>query len=223
VKLQSSDVNVLAKYIQEEKLNAVMKKREGNKAGALESVKIYKQLEAKRAQLLSQSMQVSETEVKSENVNSVSTTTIVEQQVSSLSSTTQPIQEKPEISSRNQEIIDTLSKRYKQYKEAAIAFKTSDIPRAKEFLNTATIIYKTIKSLENGSELPDGWVTPNEPDVSQRETVPQSPVTPSTLQKKAPVNVTPVSTPKKKVLTVLDNATEASLIDDDEQPFIMVN
>ena len=196
-------------------LNAVMKKREGDKVGAIEAVKVYKQLEARRAQLLSQSKQVSETEIKSENVSSTTTTSVAEQQVSSLSSIPQPL--------RNQEIIDTLSKRFKQYKEAAVTFKTSDVPRAKEFLNTATIIYKTMKSLENGFELPEGWEIPGEPDISQRETVPQSPATPSTIQKKAPVNVTPVSTPKKKILTVLDNAVDASLIGDDEQPFTMVN
>lgn len=202
-KLQSNDVDLLAKYIQEEKFNAIMKKREGDKAGAVESVKAYKQLEAKRAQLLSQSKQVSEIEVKSEN-NRVDISA----------------QQKTEISSQNQEIIDILNKKFMQYKEAAIKFKTSDVPRAKEFLNTATDIRKIMKSLENGANLPEGWEIPGDPDVSQREPVPQSP---STLRKNVSTNVTPVSTPKKRVLTVLDNAINASIIDDDEQPFIMVN
>ncbi|CAG8584493.1 11936_t:CDS:10 [Rhizophagus irregularis] len=200
-KLQSNDVDLLAKYIQEEKFNALMKKREGDKAGAVESVKAYKQLEAKRAQLLSQSKQVSEIEVKSENI---------QVDISA--------QQKTEISSRNQEIIDILNKKFMQYKEAAIKFKTSDIPRAKEFLNTATDIRKIMKSLENGANLPEGWGIPGDPDVSQREPVPQSP---PTIRKNASTNVTPVSTPKKRVLTVLDNAINASIIDDDEQPFTM--
>ncbi|GBC25949.1 coiled-coil and C2 domain-containing protein 1B-like [Rhizophagus irregularis DAOM 181602=DAOM 197198] len=202
-KLQSNDVDLLAKYIQEEKFNALMKKREGDKAGAVESVKAYKQLEAKRAQLLSQSKQVSEIEVKSENI---------QVDISA--------QQKTEISSRNQEIIDILNKKFMQYKEAAIKFKTSDIPRAKEFLNTATDIRKIMKSLENGANLPEGWGIPGDPDVSQREPVPQSP---PTIRKNASTNVTPVSTPKKRVLTVLDNAINASIIDDDEQPFTMIS
>ncbi|RIA99742.1 hypothetical protein C1645_746568 [Glomus cerebriforme] len=224
VKLQSNDINVLAEYIQEEKLNAIMKKREGDKAGAVASVKAYKQLEARRTQLLSQSKQVSKPEINSENIiKSTISTNTAQQQVLPPSPVSQPTQQKPEISSRNQEIIDTLNKRFKQYKEAAIAFKTSDVPRAKEFLNTATIIYKTMKSIENGDELPGGWEIPDEPDVSQRETVPQSPIASSTSQKKVLVNTTSVSTPKKKVLTVLDNAVNASVIGDEEQPFTMIS
>jgi hypothetical protein len=203
LKLQSNDVDALAKYIQEEKLNAIMKKREGDKAGALESLKAYKQLEAKRAQLLSQNKQNSEIEVKSENIKVDSN-----------------VQRKTEIPSQNQEIIDILNNKFKQYKEAAIKFKTSDIPRAKEFLNTATDIHKIMKSLENGAELPEGWEIPGDPDITQRESVPQSP---PNLRKNVSTNVTPVSTPKKKVLTVLDNAVNASVIDDEEQPFTMVN
>ncbi|GBB92134.1 hypothetical protein RclHR1_01970016 [Rhizophagus clarus] len=205
IKLQSNDVDVLAKYIQEEKFNAIMKKREGDKAGAVVSVKAYKQLEAKRAQLLSQSNQVSKIEVKSENIKVDNTaqqnTTII-------------------ISSQNQEIISTLDKKFKQYKEAAITFKTSDVPRAKEFLNIATDIRKIMKSLENGAELPEGWEIPSDPDMTQRETVPQNP---PTLRNNASANVTPVSTPKKKVLTVLRDAVNASIIDDDEQPFTMIS
>ncbi len=34
---------------------------------------------------------------------------------------------------------------------------------------------------------------------------------------------TPVSTPKKKVLTVLDNATNLNVMDEYEQSFAMVN
>ena len=62
-KLQCNDVDVLAKYIQEEKLSAVLKKREGDRDGAMEAVKAYKQLEAKRTQILSHKKQVSETEI----------------------------------------------------------------------------------------------------------------------------------------------------------------
>ncbi len=222
VKLQSNDVNVLAKYIQGEKLNAVMKKREGDKAGAVEAVKAYKQLDAKRAQLLSQIKQTSETEVKSDQTEVESSTSSqkLDDLSTSVAEKSSLSQQSSEISPQNQEIIDTLNQRFKQYKEAAVAFKTSDVSRAKEFLSTATIIYKTMKTLEHGSELPEGWEIPGEPDISQREVVP---VVPSTLKNRAPVNVTPVSTPKKKVLTVLDNATNLNVMDEYEQSFAMVN
>ncbi|CAG8678626.1 12706_t:CDS:2 [Funneliformis caledonium] len=223
VMLQSNDVNVLAKYIQEEKLNAIMKKREGDKAGAVESMKAYKQLEAKRAQILSQSKQGSETEVgsntSSQKVDDLSKN--FAEQASLSSPVSKNTRQSSEISPQNQKIIDTLSQRFKQYKEAAVAFKTSNnVPRAEEFLNTATIIHKTMKSLKNGDELPEGWEIPGEPDVSKREIVSQSPVVPSTSKNKTSVNVTSVST-KKKVLTVLDNATNLNIMNEDELSFAM--
>ncbi|CAI2169408.1 16096_t:CDS:2 [Funneliformis geosporum] len=226
VMLQSNDVNVLAKYIQEEKLNAIMKKREGDKVGAVESMKAYKQLEAKRAQILSQSKRDSKIEVgsspSSQKLDDLSKN--FAEQASLSSPVSQNTRKNSEISPQNQKIIDTLSQRFKQYKEAAVAFKSSNnVPRAEECINTATIIYKTMKSLKNGDELPEGWEIPGEPDVSKCEIVSQSTVFSSTTENKTQVNITPVSTPKKKVLTVLDNATNLNIMNEDEQPFAMIS
>ncbi|CAG8530601.1 17383_t:CDS:2 [Acaulospora colombiana] len=210
VMLLEENVEMLAKYIQQEKLKAVTKNRAGDKAGAVESMRAYKQLEAKRDQILKNESSTS-SEISQNNIQLKP------------SSTSKPATENAALSqetdsSKNSELILSIKQRLDQYMAAVNMLKNTNYQRAKEYMNTAKNLQAMMQSLLSGGQLPEGWVLPREPDMTEKA---QSPA-PSTSKKKVTANVTPTQTPKQKVLTAIDT-TKLQLLNDDEKPLTMMS
>ncbi|RHZ49946.1 hypothetical protein Glove_508g6 [Diversispora epigaea] len=204
VKLLEENVDILAKYIQQEKLKAVIQSRAGDKKGAMEIVKGYKQLEKKRSQIL----------VKTSSNVTHSKSTDVSKAVENV----QP----PKPNPTNSELILAIKQRLDQYMNAVNVSKNTNYQKAREYMNIAKSLQTVMQSLLKGENLPENWVLPGEPIMSEKEP-PSSPNSPSsaTPKKKSPAFIAPsplptkVSTSKEKVLVAIDNVDDSQFLNED--------
>ncbi|CAG8565829.1 8542_t:CDS:2, partial [Diversispora eburnea] len=204
VKLLEENVDILAKYIQQEKLKAVIQSRAGDKKGAMEIVRGYKQLEEKRSQILAKT-----SKTPSDVAHSKSTA------VSKAVENVQP--SKPNLT--NSELILSIKQRLDQYMNAVNVFKNTNYQRAKEYMNIAKSLQTVIQSLLKGENLPENWVLPGEPVMSEK--APPSSPSSATPKNKAPAFIAPsplptkASTSKEKVLVAIDNVDESQFLNED--------
>ncbi|CAG8592425.1 4859_t:CDS:2, partial [Ambispora gerdemannii] len=219
-KLKTDDPDVLARLIKQEKLDAVLKKRAGDKKGALESMKTYKRLEARHEEILKSSVTqvnvvATTTSQRTDNENITEVDKISSNQIESKENTIKAETEnKSEVSplteSPNVVLINKLKDLQQKYKNAAIQFKnSSNIPKAKEMLTLSQDILKTYRNLENGGQLPDGWTIPAEPDLSELTKIPSS-----TPKKISPIIKTP---PNAAMKNPFEDETPLSMMSKEQQ------
>ncbi|KAG9291380.1 hypothetical protein G9A89_003484 [Geosiphon pyriformis] len=172
-KLKIDDPEKLINFIQQEKLEAVRKKRAGDKAGALESIRVYKRLEARRVEILGPTISQSSFEkipkglVNSTNDIKMGTAANVENRAFGANSEIQEGNLNEGLQGQNPLIIK-IKQLQKQYKNAAIQYKDlNNIPKAKEMLSTSQVLLKSFRVLEKGGHLPEGWLMPTEPDLPE--------------------------------------------------------
>ncbi|CAG8534892.1 9206_t:CDS:2 [Acaulospora morrowiae] len=202
VMLLEENIDTLTKYIQQEKLKAVSKNRAGDKAGAMEAMRAYKQLEVRRDQILG----------KKSTTSNESSQSNVQMKLPAVSKPAENIKSQQTNLTLNPELIASIRLRQEQYMQAMNIFKNTNYQRAKEYMAVAKNLQAVLQSLINGDQLPEGWTLPKEPDVSEKA----QPPAPSTPKKKVAANVTPKSTPKQRVLTAID-ATKSQLLDEEER------
>ncbi|CAG8564590.1 2963_t:CDS:10 [Ambispora leptoticha] len=196
-KLKIDDPVILAGLIKQEKLDAVLKNRAGDKKGALESVKAYKRLEARHEEILKSSVAQVNATSTTDNENNAKADKLSSSQIELKENTIKiEAENKSEVSSlkesQNTDLIHKLKDLQQKYKNAAIQFKNSNnIPKAKEMLTISQDILKIYENLEKGGQLPDGWTIPAEPDLSELINSPKT----SSVPKK--ITVTPnINTPQ---------------------------
>jgi hypothetical protein len=187
-KIRCEDIELLEKYIQLEKVQAISKKRNGDKSGALESLRAVKALEARYDSL-----------VKDLNTGrgDPATSSPVAFEASFLapsapiSSHTEGEPPQPFVDSA---FLAQLKQRQLEYKQAALlAKKGGDMTRARDMLMVSKSLDKPIESLTIGGDLPPGFLLPPPPPASP---VPQ-PSTPAPVSTSQPAAGSPTTAPKK--------------------------
>lgn len=180
-KLKSTDPFVLEKYVKLEKICAVNKKRAGDKAGALESVRNLKALEARHEQLLEA------VAAKKPVPAPVASGGVVRNEVEGFRSSEVPVPQPPpspvkevvssspvkmviesereEVKSTQQSVaLDALKQRQLEYKRAALEAKNAgDIPRARELLTVSKVMQETIDVVASGGQAPGSYTIPPPP------------------------------------------------------------
>ncbi|KAJ3411982.1 Coiled-coil and C2 domain-containing protein 1B [Chytridiales sp. JEL 0842] len=177
-KLKCQDTDLLLKYIQLEKVQAVSKKRAGDKVGALNSMKAMKALEERYSSLMQAS-----SPSEQQNAGSISSSHEPDSASPPIASPqtarSVAVPQQPQATSPNTALVNELKQRQLEYRQASLASKRAgDIPKAKEMLLVSKSIEKALESVETGAGLPDGFTLPSPPSLAPAPTpqvVPQPP------------------------------------------------
>ncbi|KAJ3036005.1 Coiled-coil and C2 domain-containing protein 1B [Rhizophlyctis rosea] len=183
-KLKAEDPSVLDKYVKLEKIRAVNKKRAGDKAGALESVRNLKALEA-RLQEVTEAIEQRKlppppkkevyNEVERPKEPAASTlrpaSPVVTPQPLVQSAPVLDLDDVPSIqveaapdASPPQVTLEELQRRQLEYKQAAVQAKhANDLVKAREMLSVSKTMQEAIDALSSGQTLPDNYTIPFSP------------------------------------------------------------
>ncbi|TPX32193.1 hypothetical protein SmJEL517_g04666 [Synchytrium microbalum] len=148
-----TDPALLSKYIQSEKVNAVNKKRAGDLNGALESLKTFKALEGRLAQLGPSSSPAAAPISNPMN-------TPDRQLLAASSALASPPARSASVEKKNG-ILAVLTQRQDEYKRAALAFRdTQNLPKAQEMLTTFKALNAAIITVKQTGDLPATFQLP---------------------------------------------------------------
>ncbi|KAJ3273745.1 Coiled-coil and C2 domain-containing protein 1B [Borealophlyctis nickersoniae] len=177
-KLKASDPSLLDKYIKLERITAVNKKRAGDKAGALESLRGVKALEARYKEVMEA---VDRGQMPPERVPPVAGERYGEKPVVApdLGGSAQSLTEDASTdgiigteataaaggpSRKTQMTLDILKQRQTEYKQAALqAKRDNDLGRAREMLGVSKKMQEAIDVVAAGGDLPAGYTLPSSP------------------------------------------------------------
>ncbi|KAJ3013272.1 Coiled-coil and C2 domain-containing protein 1B [Thoreauomyces humboldtii] len=217
VRVQSTDPVVLAKYVQLEKVKALNKKREGDRDGAMQSLRDSKVLEERLQQVTQaidnnqQPPRHSSSTPRYDELSAAPAKPISHVETSAKvtytpSSAQEPL-EVPDLdvsiaSSRNDSRSDsssislnTLVQRQTEYRKHALeAKKANNLPRARELLTTAKTMQEHVDALSIGADLPPGYELPPHPATVRSVSGDLDASTPQKLQSAShasPVKQTP--------------------------------
>ncbi|KAH6568997.1 hypothetical protein BASA50_000445 [Batrachochytrium salamandrivorans] len=162
-RLKSTDPALLSKHIQLEKIRAVNKKRAGNKAGALDSLRNIKLLQSRLQSLSDPTTTTASALTSSDAAATDSVHMSLRDDVGSTTSTTSlSLRSDPAPSSGIS--LDLMRKRQIEYKQAALSAKRSnDLARAREMLMVSKKIQDAIDLFSISGSLSPAFVLPASP------------------------------------------------------------